>query len=126
MLLAASDLVVSKAGGLIVSEALARGLPLIIPTAQLVGQERWNAAYVIEAQAGLGCAVTGQVAEACAALLAAPERLAALSAAALALGQPEAAAQIATRVLADLAYRQHGAVAADQVGHPMWRSMALQ
>jgi UDP-N-acetylglucosamine:LPS N-acetylglucosamine transferase len=36
-LLAASDLVVSKASGLIVSEELACGVPLMIPTADLVG-----------------------------------------------------------------------------------------
>ena len=48
----ASDFIVSKAGGLIVSEALASGLPMIIPEA-LPGQETGNKEYVIENQAGV-------------------------------------------------------------------------
>jgi len=104
-LLAASDLVVSKAGGLTVSEVLALGVPMIIPTAQLVGQERWNAAYVIEAGAGLGCESTSLVAQTIAEVLAAPEHLARMRTAAQAIGQPAAAETIAARVLADLEQR---------------------
>ena len=36
----------SKAGGLTVSEVLARGVPLLLPT-PLAGQERWNADYMM-------------------------------------------------------------------------------
>jgi 1,2-diacylglycerol 3-beta-galactosyltransferase len=50
-LMKASDFIVSKAGGLIVSEALASGLPIII-TEALPGQEIGNMHYVVENQAG--------------------------------------------------------------------------
>jgi 1,2-diacylglycerol 3-beta-galactosyltransferase len=50
-LMKASDFVVSKAGGLIVSEALASGLPMIISEA-LPGQETGNMHYVVENHAG--------------------------------------------------------------------------
>lgn len=49
--LLASDLVISKAGGLIVTEALACGLPLIFVSV-IPGQETGNANYVIEGNAG--------------------------------------------------------------------------
>jgi 1,2-diacylglycerol 3-beta-galactosyltransferase len=47
----ASDLLLSKAGGLIVTEALASGLPIIIVDA-IPGQETGNAKFVEEAKAG--------------------------------------------------------------------------
>jgi len=50
-LMMASDLIVCKAGGLTVSEALAAGLPLIIPEL-IPGQETGNAEYVQRAGAG--------------------------------------------------------------------------
>ncbi len=48
----ASDLLISKAGGLIVTEALASGLPIIIVDA-IPGQETGNAKYVQDSVAGL-------------------------------------------------------------------------
>ena len=50
-LMRASDCVLSKAGGLIVSEALACGLPLLLINA-LPGQESGNVDYVVEGSAG--------------------------------------------------------------------------
>lgn len=47
----AADLVISKAGGLIVSEALACGLPLLLVDV-IPGQETGNATYVVEGGAG--------------------------------------------------------------------------
>jgi 1,2-diacylglycerol 3-beta-galactosyltransferase len=47
----AADLIICKAGGLIVSEALASGLPLILFEA-LPGQEVGNVRYVVESGAG--------------------------------------------------------------------------
>lgn len=104
-LLAASDLAISKAGGLTVSEALALGLPLVIPAAQLVGQERWNADYVIGAGAGLGCDTPPEIAQAVGDLLHTPARLAGMRSAARELGRPNAAAAIKARVLADVMQR---------------------
>jgi 1,2-diacylglycerol 3-beta-galactosyltransferase len=51
-LMLAADLIVCKAGGLIVSEALAAGLPLLLVEA-IPGQEEGNAAYVTEGGAGV-------------------------------------------------------------------------
>jgi 1,2-diacylglycerol 3-beta-galactosyltransferase len=48
----AADLIVCKAGGLIVSEALAAGLPLLLVEA-IPGQETGNADYVVEGSAGV-------------------------------------------------------------------------
>ena len=94
----------SKAGGLTVSEVLARGVPLLLPT-PLAGQEHWNAEYVISAGAGLGYDTARELAVAAADLLADPTRRAAMSAAARASARPQAAQSIASRVLADIEYR---------------------
>lgn len=51
-LMLAADLIVCKAGGLIVSESLAAGLPLLIAEA-IPGQETGNAEYAVEGGAGL-------------------------------------------------------------------------
>jgi processive 1,2-diacylglycerol beta-glucosyltransferase len=51
-LIAASDLVITKAGGLIVSEVLARGTPLLVID-PIPGQEEWNADYLVSSGAGL-------------------------------------------------------------------------
>ena len=51
-LMKASDLIITKAGGLIVTEALACGLPLIL-TEIIPGQETGNAEYVRSAEAGV-------------------------------------------------------------------------
>ncbi len=50
-LMHAADCIVSKAGGLIVTESLACGLPLLI-TQVIPGQETGNAQYVVEEGAG--------------------------------------------------------------------------
>jgi 1,2-diacylglycerol 3-beta-galactosyltransferase len=50
-LMRASDLVLSKAGGLIVTESLASGLPLLLADI-IPGQETGNAEYVVAAGAG--------------------------------------------------------------------------
>jgi processive 1,2-diacylglycerol beta-glucosyltransferase len=100
-LFAASDLVVGKAGGLTVSEVLARGVPLIIPT-PVAGQEQWNAEHVARSGAGLCRATAPAVAQAASDLLAEPARLRAMAQAARAAGRPVAAAMIAAQVLDDL------------------------
>jgi UDP-N-acetylglucosamine:LPS N-acetylglucosamine transferase len=69
-----------------VSAVLTLGVPMSIPTAQLVRQDRWNAAFVIEASAGLGCESSALVAQTIAEMLAAPERMARMHAAAQAIG----------------------------------------
>jgi 1,2-diacylglycerol 3-beta-galactosyltransferase len=56
----ASDFIISKAGGLIVSESLACGLPLLLSEA-LPGQEAGNARYVVDNQVGAWAPGAGEV-----------------------------------------------------------------
>lgn len=100
-LIAASDLVIGKAGGLTVSEVLARGVPMVIPT-PVPGQERANAEYVVGGGAGVCCTTPAAVAGAVLELLEDHRRRAAMGAAAASLGRPAAAAQIAAELLADV------------------------
>jgi 1,2-diacylglycerol 3-beta-galactosyltransferase len=95
----AADFIVCKAGGLIVSEALAAGLPLLIAEA-LPGQETGNVDYVVRGQAGLFVNDAGEALVQVyhwldndrAELKVAGER-------ARAIGRPEAAARVAERGL---------------------------
>lgn len=50
-LMRASDVIVCKAGGLIITESLARGLPMLLVDV-IPGQEEGNAQYVVEGGAG--------------------------------------------------------------------------
>jgi UDP-N-acetylglucosamine:LPS N-acetylglucosamine transferase len=84
-----------------VSEVLARGTPLIIPT-PVAGQEQWNVEHVERAGAGRGLSSTVDLAQAAAELLRDRSLRATMAAAAKAAGRPAAAATIAARVLADL------------------------
>jgi processive 1,2-diacylglycerol beta-glucosyltransferase len=100
-LIAASDLVIGKAGGLTVSEVLGRGVPLIIPT-PVPGQEQANADFVIAAGAGTCQSMVQDVAADVFALLADPARRTAMAAAARAAGRPSSAVTIATHVLGSI------------------------
>lgn len=100
-LIVASDLVVTKPGGLIVSEVLARGTPLLL-VEPIPGQEEWNADYVAMMGAGVQLRMAESVPLAVQALLQSPERLASLHAGAQQIGRPRAAFDIAERVLSEL------------------------
>jgi processive 1,2-diacylglycerol beta-glucosyltransferase len=102
-LIAASDVVVSKPGGLITSEVLARGTPMIVID-PVPGQEEWNADFVAATGAGVQVRVPELVPRAVEMLLASPERLALMRAQAAAVGQPRAAFTIAEQVLSDLGH----------------------
>jgi len=58
----AADMIVCKAGGLIVTESLASGLPLMLVHA-LPGQEIGNADFVVENQAGRMCRTPNEILE---------------------------------------------------------------
>jgi processive 1,2-diacylglycerol beta-glucosyltransferase len=122
-LIVASDLVVSKAGGLTVSEVLARGVPLLLPM-PMTGQERWNADYVVGAGAGLGRESAQALAAAAADLLGDPARRSAMGVAARAAAHPAAAQHIATRVLADLEYRAPTLRHVPETRRAFWLSQA--
>ncbi len=53
-LMRASNIIICKAGGLIVTESLASGLPLMLVHV-LPGQEKGNADYIVEHEAGVFC-----------------------------------------------------------------------
>jgi processive 1,2-diacylglycerol beta-glucosyltransferase len=100
-LVAASDLVVTKSGGLIVSEVLARGAPMIVID-PIPGQEEWNADFVAGSGAGLQLRQPESVPLTVRSLLAHPERLAMMRQHAARVGRPRAALDIAERILAEL------------------------
>lgn len=91
--MAASDLLISKAGGLTVSEALTSGLPMIIirPTP---GQEDGNTVYLTKAGAGIYLKNVSELSEAVEELLREPSKLQAMRKAALSLAKPQAVSEI--------------------------------
>jgi processive 1,2-diacylglycerol beta-glucosyltransferase len=105
-LVAASDMVISKAGGLIVSETLARGTPMLLID-PIPGQEEWNADYVVSAGAGIQLRMAESVPDTVRQLLKHPGRLAVLRASAQEAGRPRAALDIAEHVLHDLQVGAH-------------------
>lgn len=97
--MAAADLLVGKAGGLTVSEALARGLPMAL-VAPIPGQEDRNADHLLEGGAAVRCNNLPAAAWKIASLLDDPARLARMRQAALAMARPHAAREIAADALA--------------------------
>lgn len=100
-LVAASDLVITKAGGLIVSETLARGTPMVLID-PIPGQEEWNADYVVAAGAGVQLRMAESVPDTVRRLLAQPARLALLRAGAQETGRPRSSLDIAEQILYEL------------------------
>jgi len=89
----AADLVVTKPGGLSVSECLAKRKPMLL-VSPIPGQEERNADYLLEAGAALKAVDAATLEFKVAALLAAPRRLAAMSEAAHRIGRPGAAREV--------------------------------
>src|SRR6185312_9041603 len=97
-LIAASDLVITKAGGLIVSEVLARSTPMIIID-PIPGQEEWNADYITGAGAAVQLRMPEMVPTAVEFLLKQPTRIEAMGTQARLIGHPHAAMDIAEHTL---------------------------
>ncbi len=108
-LMAVADLLVTKAGGLTVSEALAFGLPMAL-ISPIPGQEVRNADFLLEngaaVKASSPAALTGKVEE----LLSSETRLPEMRRKAKALGRPRAAFTVA-RLALELARGRSTAVA---------------
>ncbi|MBF2027474.1 MAG: UDP-N-acetylglucosamine--LPS N-acetylglucosamine transferase [Oscillatoriales cyanobacterium C42_A2020_001] len=100
-LVVASDLVITKAGGLITSEILARGTPMVLVD-PIPGQEEQNADVIAAAGAGVQIRLTEMVAPAVQYLLKHPDRLLEMRQSALELGRPRAALTIAETILGNL------------------------
>ena len=97
-LMACSDLVITKPGGLTTSECLAMGLPMIV-NSPIPGQEERNADYLLEQGAALKAYDDMSLAYRLELLLSRPEKLRSLRSAAIALGKPNAAADVISIVL---------------------------
>ena len=97
-LVVASDIVISKSGGLIVSEVLARGTPMIIID-PIPGQEEWNADFVAGSGAGVQLRMPEMAPTTALGLLDEPDRLAQMAAQASRMGRPRAAFDIAEIIL---------------------------
>lgn len=105
-LLAASDLVVGKAGGLTVAEATALGVPLVIYE-PIPGHEEGNADFLVRNGAGLWARTLPEL-RPCVLRALDPDRHAILSANAARLGKPDSAARVAEAVLRALGDRDDG------------------
>jgi processive 1,2-diacylglycerol beta-glucosyltransferase len=96
--MAAADVLVGKPGGLTSSEALARGLAVVI-VRPIPGQEERNADHLLEAGAAIRCNNLPVLAYKIDRLLADPGRLAAMRANSRRLARPNAARDIAMTLL---------------------------
>jgi processive 1,2-diacylglycerol beta-glucosyltransferase len=97
-LITASDLVITKAGGLIISEVLARNVPLIVID-PILGHEEWNADFVVNSGAGIQLRMPASVPDAVVRLFRKPHLLADMRESAEAAGRPRAAHQVAEIVI---------------------------
>jgi len=102
-----SDLLITKAGGITVSEALAKELPMVIYR-PIPGQEDWNTKMLTAGGAAREARTPQALAETLARVLAEAETLATMRAAASRLARPHATAEAASAVL-DLLPRSAGA-----------------
>jgi processive 1,2-diacylglycerol beta-glucosyltransferase len=100
-LMAAADLAVTKSGGLTISEAMARGLPLAI-VYPVPGQEDRNSDYLLENGAAVKINHVPTLAFKITELLRDPSRLARLKASARRLGHPRSAFAVAEQSIAFL------------------------
>jgi 1,2-diacylglycerol 3-beta-galactosyltransferase len=98
-IMAAADVLVSKAGPGTISEAFISGIPLILYS-RMPGQEDGNVAYVMEEGAGIWAPQPSLLVQALREWLVYPEKRAAAGRAAKRLAKPEAARQIA-RLIAE-------------------------
>ncbi len=98
-MMGAADVLVGKAGGLTVSEALAMGMPLIIHN-PVPGQEIFNVDFLVNYGAGLLSRDEDDVVEKVSFLAVHPDRLQQMAENAARLGKPTAAQTVCERVLA--------------------------
>jgi processive 1,2-diacylglycerol beta-glucosyltransferase len=110
-LIAASDVIITKAGGLIASEVIARGTPLVIID-PIPGQEEWNADAIAAYGVGIQLRLPEMVAPAVQFLLSQPDQLAFMRHQASKFGRPQAAIDIVNFVLAQV--QEHEIIEGDE------------
>ena len=103
-LVVASDVVITKAGGLTVSEVLARATPMIIIN-PIPGQEESNADYLAGVGAALSIRLPEYVPFAVTRLLADPDRLHQMRRTAALAARPRAALDVVEAILGDIGER---------------------
>jgi processive 1,2-diacylglycerol beta-glucosyltransferase len=94
----ASDLLVSKPGGLTTAEALAKGLPMVI-VRPIPGQEEWNSAHLLRHGAAVRVESLETLGETVQALLTRRDRRERMRERCLALARPRAADDAAEAIL---------------------------
>src|SRR5207248_6707711 len=98
-LMTAADLFVGKPGGLTTSEALAKGLPMVVIN-PIPGQEERNSDHLLEEGAAIRCNNLPALAFKIDTLLETPRKLARMAETARALGKPAAAFAVVDRLSA--------------------------
>jgi processive 1,2-diacylglycerol beta-glucosyltransferase len=98
----AADVVVTKAGGLTVSECLARGRAMVMPFSA-PGQERGNLCYALEAGAAVRPGELADLGETLDQLLGEPHRLRRMSARARLASRPDSATAVSRCLLSNVA-----------------------
>jgi processive 1,2-diacylglycerol beta-glucosyltransferase len=93
-LMAAADVLITKPGGLTVSEAMASGLPMIL-THPIPGPEERNILYLVRHRVGVHASAIGQIPSLTSQLLARPDQRQQMARLARELSRPDAAHSIA-------------------------------
>ena len=96
-IMTAADLIFSKAGGLTVSECMAKGLPMVIHQV-IPGQEEDNVSYLVSRGAALKAENVSEIITSVTRLLKEKKKLAAMQHAAVTIGKPRSAFDLATFV----------------------------
>lgn len=97
-LMSVSDVIFSKAGGLTVSECMAKGLPMVINKV-IPGQEEDNVNYLVENNAAIKVSGTEGIVSALEGLVISPEKLASMKQACQKIGKPSSAESLANFVV---------------------------
>jgi processive 1,2-diacylglycerol beta-glucosyltransferase len=97
-IMAASDLAITKPGGLTTSECLAVGMPMVV-VSPIPGQEERNADFLLENGAAMKACDAGALAWRVDRLLREPVRMSVMRDNALKLGRPDAAREVLATVL---------------------------
>ena len=103
-LMTVSDVIFSKAGGLTVSECMAKGLPMIINKV-IPGQEEDNVSYLVGKGAAIRVKSFDEVGGVVSELLSDSTKLASMKQAAKSIGKPDSATDLADFVIKKIAQK---------------------